>query len=97
MITLYRTINDSWADEIQDYLENICIKHSVIIQEEKSDTPFLTDDDKTYKSRSEIEALLNTLSEALATWYRFDGDNCLCRADKDAVLSPALKKMFHID
>jgi hypothetical protein len=88
MITLYRTAEDPWGQEVQETLRELCLAHDVVLVTasgpgrgsvpEGASPPVLVDEGKVYQDRSAIHAHLEELRALRELWYKYGGDACYC-------------------
>ena len=78
MITLYRTPDDSWADEIQEALDEMVIAYETEFLPDPSDRPddvpdlpALRDDGEVITGKEPLCTHLDHLRELMADWDRF--------------------------
>lgn len=85
MITLYRKLNCSFCDEIEEALKGLVIAHSVInIENEKSakvnhkdiTLPYMEDNGKIISGSEEIRKYLEELNVFVSLWRKYQTDAC---------------------
>lgn len=90
MVTLYRTADSPFADEVEDVLQEIVIAHEVDKVASSEDVPFdadgqslpiLVDDDVAVSGEEPIRAHLDELRSLMADWDRFQSDSCYIEDD----------------
>ena len=90
MTRLYRTADSSAADAIQNALEDIVIRHEVVLDPSddacpdgigQADLPVLEDDGDILSEADAIDARLDDLRQLMADWDRFQSDACYIEDD----------------
>ena len=90
MTRLYRTAASPAADAIQEALEEMVIRHEVVVDPVPSacpdsvasaDLPVLEDDGDVLSDADAINARLDDLRQLMADWDRFQSDACYIEDD----------------
>lgn len=88
MITLYRTPNGSWADDIQEALDEMVIAYETETIEtdaegpdDVSELPALRDDGEVITGEAALREHLDHLRALMADWDRFQTDACYIEDD----------------
>ncbi len=88
MITLYRPPNNSWADEIEEALDEMVIAYETETVEDEKDLPndipelpALRDEGEVVTGESSLRHHLEHLRDLMADWDRFQSDACYVDED----------------
>lgn len=91
MIVLNRTFPDSFADEVQERLEELVLAYRVVpdepggdgeaIDNDASPAPVIIHGQRTYRGADEIRAFLDELAQELAVGRQFQSDACYLDPD----------------
>jgi hypothetical protein len=88
VITLYRSPDDPWADEIQEALDEMVIAYETETiadgatpPDDIPDLPALRDEGKIVTGEAPLRAHLDDLRDLMADWNRFQSDACYIEDD----------------
>lgn len=88
MITLYRSPNDAWADEIQEALDEMVIAYETKTVDAESQhpsdvpsLPALRDDGDVIAGEQALRDHLDHLRSLMSDWDRFQSDACYVEDD----------------
>jgi glutaredoxin len=96
MITLYRTPDCPQCDGIQSTLEDLCIRHEVVLGtraelrgrtrgdgSRDAKLPCLVDDGETFAGGPAILEHLDGLADFATQWRKYQSDACYCDEEDD--------------
>jgi len=88
MTTLYRSPNDSWADEIEEALDEMVIAHETetidngrSLPDDIPALPALRDEGEVVTGEAALRDHLAHLRDLMADWNRFQSDACFVDDD----------------
>lgn len=88
MIVLYRPPESSWADEIQDALDEMviayeteCLDRNAALPDDVPELPALRDDDEVITGETALRDHLEDLRTLMSDWNRFQSDACYIEED----------------
>jgi len=88
MIVLYRRPDDSWADEIEEALDEMVIAYETEAVENDAslpadvpELPALRDDGEVVTGETALRDHLDDLQDLMADWDRFQSDACYIEED----------------
>ncbi|MFP4228727.1 MAG: hypothetical protein ACLFTE_07865 [Salinivenus sp.] len=88
MVTLYRRLDDPWADEIQDALDEMVIayttetvEHAAAQPDDVPQLPALRVDDEVVADPDALRDQLDRLRSLMDDWDRFQSDACYLEDD----------------
>mgnify|MGYP006291807079 CR=1 FL=1 len=92
MLTLYRTQNCPRCGHIQEVLEDLAVKHDVVVTDAADETreapegtqePVIVDDERMVQGSGDVLAYLEKLASFRDLWYKYQSDACYCGEESD--------------